>query len=81
MREDLEVSMMDAAELVFTTLSSTGRRIFSKWVRHASSVLGAKRGGSGGVGGGATLILAGECGTCWKRTHPPHFQQVGAECI
>jgi hypothetical protein len=30
MREALEVLLMDAAELVFATLSSTGRRVFSR---------------------------------------------------
>jgi hypothetical protein len=39
MREDLELSCMEAAELVFTTLSSTGRQVFSRYVTGISLIL------------------------------------------
>ena len=38
-RDELEVSLVDSAELVFTTLSSTGRNIFSRLTRGFDTVL------------------------------------------
>lgn len=39
MRDNLEASLMQEAEMVFTTLSSTGRRSFGKMVGKFETVL------------------------------------------